>query len=62
MGRTACRYYRTAEGLFVRWADVLVADARGIADYYCRQFGAGTREIPYGPRQTRVRIGWRSSG
>ena len=47
-GRTARRYYRAAEGLSVRWADALVADARGIADYYWWEFGAGTREIPYG--------------
>lgn len=47
-GRVARRYYRAAEGLSVRWADALVADARGIADYYWWEFGAGMREIPYG--------------
>ena len=47
-GRTARRYYRAAEGLSVRWADALVADARGIADSYWWEFGAGTQEIPYG--------------
>lgn len=42
------RYYRVAESLAVRWADQLIADARGIADYYAEEFGATTRFIPYG--------------
>jgi glycosyltransferase involved in cell wall biosynthesis len=45
MGR---RYYRTAESLAVRWSDVLVADAQGIADYYRREFQAPTTLLTYG--------------
>jgi glycosyltransferase involved in cell wall biosynthesis len=47
-GRTGRRYYRVAESLAVRWSDGLIADARGIAEYYRAQFGAPTREISYG--------------
>jgi glycosyltransferase involved in cell wall biosynthesis len=42
------RYYRTAEALAVRWADALIADARGIGDYYRDEFGATTELISYG--------------
>lgn len=42
------RFYRVAEALAVRWADELIADARGIAEYYDEEFGASTRFIPYG--------------
>jgi glycosyltransferase involved in cell wall biosynthesis len=42
------RYYRTAESLAVRWSDVLIADARGIADYYRREFQAPTTLLTYG--------------
>ena len=35
-GGTGRRYYRAAEALAVRWSDVLIADAQGIADYYRR--------------------------
>ena len=42
------RYYRAAERLAVRWADGLIADARGIEDYYRQTFGAGSDFIPYG--------------
>lgn len=42
------RYYRTAEGLSVRWSDALIADAVGIADYYSDEFGARTRLLAYG--------------
>lgn len=42
------RYYRLAESLAVRWSDALIADAQGIADYYRREFGAPTVQIPYG--------------
>lgn len=45
MGRP---YYRAAEALAVRWSDLLIADAKGIADYYAGQFGAPTRQIAYG--------------
>jgi glycosyltransferase involved in cell wall biosynthesis len=41
-------YYRAAERLAVRWADALIADARGIADYYRHEFGASTELISYG--------------
>ena len=42
------RYYRSAEALSVRWADALIADAQGIADYYLDEFGATTELIAYG--------------
>jgi len=46
-------YYRMAEALAVRWADALIADARGIADYYAEEFGAQTELLTYGaPIQT----------
>lgn len=41
-------YYRLAEALSVRWSDALIADARGIADYYTAEFSAPTHEIAYG--------------
>lgn len=47
-GRAGRRYYRAAERLAVRWADTLIADARGIEDYYRRTFGAESDFIPYG--------------
>jgi glycosyltransferase involved in cell wall biosynthesis len=47
-GPTGKRYYRAAERLAVRWADGLIADARGIQDYYQEQFGADSDFIPYG--------------
>jgi glycosyltransferase involved in cell wall biosynthesis len=42
------RYYRTAESLSVRWSDALIADARGIQDYYTERFGADSVCIAYG--------------
>lgn len=42
------RYYRIAEAAAVRWADALIADARGIAEYYEEEFRVATREIAYG--------------
>jgi glycosyltransferase involved in cell wall biosynthesis len=42
------RFYRLAERLAVRWSDALIADARGIADYYQTEFGARTTQIAYG--------------
>ncbi|MBW8481608.1 DUF1972 domain-containing protein [Actinomadura parmotrematis] len=42
------RYYRAAEALAVRWSDALIADARGIQDYYRERFDADTVFIPYG--------------
>ncbi|WP_448625447.1 DUF1972 domain-containing protein [Geodermatophilus sp. URMC 64] len=47
-GPTGQRYYRTAECLAVRWSDVLIADAEGIADYYRREFAAPTTLLTYG--------------
>lgn len=42
------RYYRAAEAASVRWADALIADAVGIADYYQDEFGVDTTFVPYG--------------
>ena len=41
-------YYRRAESLAVRWADALIADAAGIAEYYSDEFGASTELLRYG--------------
>jgi glycosyltransferase involved in cell wall biosynthesis len=45
------RYYRLAEQLSVRWSDALIADARGIAEYYREEFDAPTVQIAYGTRE-----------
>ncbi|MFC9976909.1 DUF1972 domain-containing protein [Spirillospora sp. NPDC127200] len=42
------RYYRAAEALAVRWSDALIADARGIQEYYRDRFGAESVFIAYG--------------
>lgn len=47
-GPVGKRYYRTAERLAVRWADALIADARGIEQYYLEAHGATSTFIPYG--------------
>ncbi len=47
-GPNGRRYYLASERLAVRWADVLVADAVGIQDYYRRRYGAPSRFLPYG--------------
>jgi len=47
-GGAGRHYYRTVEALAVRWADALIADAQGIADYYTAEFGADTELITYG--------------
>ena len=47
-GPNGRRYYLVAERLAVRWADVLVADAVGIQDYYRERYGAPSRFLPYG--------------
>jgi len=47
-GGAGRRYYRAAEALSVRWADALIADAQGIADYYSEEFGARTDLLVYG--------------
>jgi glycosyltransferase involved in cell wall biosynthesis len=47
-GGVGKRYYRVVEALSVRWSDALIADARGIADYYRDEFAAPTEQIAYG--------------
>ncbi len=47
-GRGGRGYYRWAEAFSVRWADALIADAQGIADYYRDEFGATTELLAYG--------------
>ena len=47
-GGAGRRYYRMAESLAVRWADALIADAQGIADYYTDEFGTSTELLSYG--------------
>lgn len=47
-GRGGRRYYRWAESAAVRWSDALIADARGIAEYYDAAFGVETSLIAYG--------------
>lgn len=47
-GRAGRTYYRRAEALAVRWSDALIADARGIQDYYRERFGVPTDLIAYG--------------
>ncbi len=42
------RYYRGVEAMAVRTADALIADARGISDYYADEFGAETELLTYG--------------
>ena len=46
-GPAGQRYYRAAEAAAVRLSDALIADARGIADYYAREFSAPTELIAY---------------
>jgi glycosyltransferase involved in cell wall biosynthesis len=47
-GGAGKRYYRFAESWAVRWSDALIADARGIQDYYRSEFDADTQLITYG--------------
>jgi glycosyltransferase involved in cell wall biosynthesis len=47
-GAAGKHYYRMAEALAVRWSDALIADAKGIADYYAAEFSARTELISYG--------------
>lgn len=55
-GPAGRRYYRWAESCAVRWADALIADAQGIADYYDAEFSAATELLTYGaPIQTEIR-------
>lgn len=44
------RYYRWAERRAVRVADALIADAKGIADYYLAEHSAATELLAYGTR------------
>jgi glycosyltransferase involved in cell wall biosynthesis len=47
-GGAGRRFYLASEAIAVRWADALIADAQGIADYYTDEFGASTELIAYG--------------
>lgn len=47
-GGAGRRYYRITEGVAVRWADALIADAEAIARYYADEFSATTEQISYG--------------
>ncbi len=47
-GRTGKRFYQLAERASVWWSDALIADARGISDYYRHKFDADTELIAYG--------------
>ena len=47
-GPTGKRYYRGAERLAVRWGDALIADARGIQQYYLDTYATPSTFIPYG--------------
>ena len=40
-------YYLLAECLGVRWADALIADAEGIAEYYRAEFAAESNQIDF---------------
>ncbi|WP_159611317.1 glycosyltransferase [Glutamicibacter sp. JC586] len=50
-GPTGQRYYLICERLAVWWSSELIADAKGIADYYASKFGRATRLITYGAPQ-----------
>ncbi len=62
-GPVGQRYYRIAEALSVRWSDALIADARGISDYYLEEFGADRPRSPTVHRCSghSVPSGWPSS-
>jgi len=47
-GKVGRRYYLASEGLAVRWADTLIADALGIQDYYRMKYQVQPVYIPYG--------------
>ena len=49
-GGNGRRYYRWAEEFSVRWADALIADAPGIANYYASEFAVPTSVISYGAK------------
>ncbi|MGO4296749.1 MULTISPECIES: DUF1972 domain-containing protein [Glutamicibacter] len=50
-GPVGQKYYRLCERLCVWWSRELIADARGIADYYTSEFSRATRLITYGAPQ-----------
>ena len=47
-GPAGRRWYLTSERLAVRWADALIADARGIQDYYSEKYGRDSVFLAYG--------------
>src|SRR4051812_3445460 len=47
-GPAGRRWYLTSERLAVRWADALIADARGIQDYYRDKYGRDSVFLAYG--------------
>ncbi|WP_029239955.1 MULTISPECIES: DUF1972 domain-containing protein [unclassified Pseudonocardia] len=47
-GRAGRTYYLLCERFAARMADALIADARGIEDYYRRKYGVGSDFIAYG--------------
>ena len=47
-GPTGRRYYQACERLAVRWADALIADARGIQAHYRTVHAVDSTFIPYG--------------
>jgi len=47
-GDAGRHYYRWAEGVAVREADALIADADGISDYFRREFNVTTEHLSYG--------------
>jgi glycosyltransferase involved in cell wall biosynthesis len=49
-GGVGRHYYRWAEEYSVRNSDALIADARGIADYYRDEFAVATELITYGAK------------
>lgn len=51
-GSAGKKFYRISESLAVRWAQALIADARGIQEYYRDEFGIESVFIPYGAKIT----------
>ena len=47
-GNAGRQYYLAGERLCVRWADALIADSRGIQDYYRNRYQADTTYLAYG--------------
>lgn len=47
-GRIARSYYKMSEWLSTKLADRIVADSKGIADYYRQRYGVDTTHIAYG--------------